>query len=707
MIPEVHGSKKALPLFSIQVQQKKWEGRIVEHLDATIKHLPAMLCKVSADFLNDNTVKKLRETLDTFQKSSLSVLDKIHILSSRDFTTPLLLLEKTLQSQNNSETFVQKLHLLLDCLKENEEMPFIRLNSLPHNHKIFGNVEQIPVLDQNADGTTFGFENCGYHALKNAVLMQASHGGSEAIETQFKDPALFRNFYEAFCDPLLNQQTIGKRDATLPLLWKIFDKIQSTMDLDKIALLSASSTDGTPEGKQVLGFFDDGSIKEAKKLYDFAVLSGPRNLTMVLGDETMGHWYTLLVYKNADNALFFLGCDSQDNNQNILRGNSPLYKLSQLIEEQVQNPDKLLRDAYAPLGDLLEPIANSIEPSIPNSALLDETPYLLNASDEAPSGSAKELMIAKCVHAFTFFNEVNWFKRSDYDIQLHVLHLENILSYYSENLSDKDAKRKVEQMLRFLREERPPNLIDAVFDQALAETTALKDQVPLSAYQNTINTFKNMRTVYLNRKEISQAKNDLARNDVINRLTGGGAEPGFSTGRDSEDAEKTLQRRVNLLLLTYQKTKLQGNFKEMVLRLGRGDACLTGRMAAVEDFASSLAGLEGVKDTQATKVALVPITALSAALDSLLVETDPPDEEGFVNQFKIDDFRQPEAFSILVQQFAFWCARASAQPFLEYLVNQNLTENVSSIDWESVVPKILSLPECVGWMNDAKANLIF
>lgn len=696
MILNYSNNNQAFPAYLNQSQEKMWGNKTIKNLNAFTADLPLILHKIPHKLLNEAPLKVLTEVVDTSKK--------IYILMNQDCVTPLLLLQKILRSQKNCEIFVQEIQHLLTSLDEE----IGHLKYLPHNQKIFGNVEQIPVLNQNADGTSSGFENCGYHALKNGFLMQKSEGDLESIEKTFNDPTFFKTFYQIYCNPSIKEQSTGKKDATLPLLRQIVEKVQS-IDLEKIALLSASSSDGTPEGKPVLGFFDGCGIKEAKKLYDFCTLPGPRSLTMVVGNDTMRHWYTLHAHKDVNNALSFQGCDSQDNNHDILRSNSPLYKLSQLIEEHVQNPENLLRDAYTPLGDLLERLANSIEPHTPNPTLLDNTPYPLNATNEAPTGSSKELMIARCLHAFTFFKEALWFAKTDYDIQSHISHLEKILSFLAEHLNDEEGvKEKIVQMLSFIRKERPSNFIEIAFDHALEDLESLKNQIPASAYQNSLNTFKNMRTVYLNLDEISQAKSDLERNNVINYLTSsGGAEPGFSSGNDAEEAKKTLDRRINLILLTYQKAKLLNKFKEMTLRLGQGDPCLNGRMSAVEDFASSLAGLGQIVDTQATKVNLVPTTAFSAVLDTLLDDLNSLDSDEFIKDFSVENLKEPGALSIVIQQFSFWSARDGATPFLEFLVNQNLVDNVSVIDWESVIPKILNLPECVGWLNQAKATLIY
>ncbi len=301
--PEVYNYKEStqLPLPSPEPIGKQWQGRSVDLIESALADLPKMLLLVA----DKPWATSLKKSILLLQDPNTPLQKKMELLASRNFQKQLLSLEKKLEKKHS--TFAAELKAFEETLAS-DEMQFSFLQNLGKG--------QIPVLNQYADGTGSGFENCGYHALKNALV------ALEGKKEDFTDQQFFLKFFHSHCEPLLNQnldQKIGKRDATAPLLHQILENIPHASE--KLAIFNVAEN-----GK--LAIFDERGLEEAHKLYRFATRKGPQMFALVLGNETLGHWSTLIAYKDREGALSFIGCDSM--------GHDP--KMAPKIEEQLQNP---------------------------------------------------------------------------------------------------------------------------------------------------------------------------------------------------------------------------------------------------------------------------------------------------------------------------------------------------------------------------------
>ncbi|MCE5318179.1 MAG: hypothetical protein LLG04_12570 [Parachlamydia sp.] len=726
--PDIHGFEVAVKLPESPIslpKQTQWKGRSVEQMATVLGDVQKMLDYAKDIPTQQELVESLKKTVRLLQNRDTPLDIKIGILANTRLKDQLEVLKGLLSSHPQmTDEDVTELRAITIAL-ESVVFQFARLQTIPHVETIVLEVLQALVLDQNADGTgASGFENCGYHALKNALVALAPADDAAHVERMFQDKKLFQEFYNTYCKPVIDATAgVGKRDASTPMLQEILQKMrddphppanlavfQQAIRTPNLGIYNIGTMD--EQGTLQFGFFDNRGLDEAHKLYRFAASPGPQMLSLVLGNETMGHWYSMIAYKDQDGKLSFVGCDSMDNHHSTLRGNSPLYKMTGLIEEIVQKPQTLLKQAYTPLGDEFERTAGWIseEGAIAEdyrSRFLDATPNPLLATLHAPNGSSKELLIAKCFQAFSYMQAAGWLNSLDYESQLHLANLEAILSSYVKILptDDPDLPR-IQTALKFIRRERPQNVVDTVFGQALDDFAQLKSEVgeSSSAYRNSVNTFNWMRRVQAQKHEIAVEKDDNARNDRINRLTGGGAEPGFSAGKTVAEAEKMLTRRINLLLLTYQRAKAENRLKDFMIKLGQGDPCLTGRMAAVEEFAGELAGFGKVEDAQTSKIAEFPATAIAQVLEGLLESTEKAEQ--FLKDFQLEKLAAPATLPLLISAFQQFGKAESAKPFLQYLGAQGLTPE-SPVNWEKVVPRLLALPECKNWLAKAKMQVIY
>lgn len=707
--PDIHGFEAEIKLPQTPVslpKQAQWKGRSVEQMEHMLGEVEKMLhYDIPAQ---QQLIESLKKTVSILQSRDTPLETKIGILIDAKLREQI----QTLKSLLSKSEEIAELSAITSAL-DSAVFQFARLQSCPNREKISEVVLQVSVLQQYADGTgASGFENCGYHALKNALLSLSPAEDASKMEKLFLDKQLFQEFYTTYCKGVIDSfARTGKRDASLPMLHQILQNMREDRHPPANLAIFQQAISGQNLGiynvgalddRLQFGFFDEQGLKEAHKLYHFATQPGPQMLALVVGDESMGHWYAMTAYKDRDGILSFVGCDSMDNHHSDLRGNSSLYKMAALIEDSVHDPQSLMKQAYTTLGDEMERMAGRVSDNGNiaaeyHSNFFDVTPNPLLANPAAPNGSPKELMIAKCLAALDFMIQAGWMESHDYESQLHLSNLEAILKGYKKNLlADDPIFSRVQEALKIIRKRRLPHAADIIFGEALKDFEKLKSQVPHSAYQNSFNTFSWMRKVQAQKHEIAQEKNDNARNDKINRMTGGGAEPGFSSGKTASEAERTLTGRINLLLLTYQKAKSQNMLKEFMIKMGEGDPCLTGRMAAVEQFAEGLAGFGQLEDAHTVKITEFAGQVIAEVLEDLVGESQPVD---YLKAFQIEELAKKQ--KMLLPIFKKYENTPNATIFLQYLSKQGIGLK-NPIDWETLIPKLLELPECKNWLAKAK-----
>ncbi|MCB1118909.1 MAG: hypothetical protein KDK65_03020, partial [Chlamydiia bacterium] len=292
-----------------------------------------------------------------------------------------------------------------------------------------------------------------------------------------------------------------------------------------------------------------------------------------------------------------------------------------------------------------------------------------------------------CLEAFRFALSAGFLQLPDFEVYLHVEDLAQIFAEAS--ATQKDA----EIALRTLRQEQPPQLVDQIFDEDIALVQQHRQLLTPGVIDRTVGTFRFLRSIYQQRKQIASLQSENARNAFINQTIGAGVEAGFSVGRNSAEAEKRLINQVRLLLVTFQKAKDAGLVKELVQKIGTGDPCLNGRMGRVGEFAASLAEISLKENVSAEKIAHLPVTVLS----NLIAEKVDTEEE--LNMYKINMIDLSE----LVVSFQQYAKGDLAEPFINFLMERQLISEKTAIDWNLLVPQIVALPEFTGWFQDAKA----
>src|SRR5262249_48852874 len=145
-------------------KQTQWKGRSVEKMATVLGDVEKML-NYAADIPNQQElVKSLKKTVTILQDSGTPLETKIGILVKAQLKEQLEALKNVLSTQPGMKEYVSELGTITNIL-DSTIFQFARLQSISHREAISTEVLQVPVLDQNADGTgASGFENCGYHA---------------------------------------------------------------------------------------------------------------------------------------------------------------------------------------------------------------------------------------------------------------------------------------------------------------------------------------------------------------------------------------------------------------------------------------------------------------------------------------------------------------------------------------------------------------
>lgn len=610
-----------------------------------------------------------------------------------------------------------------------ESSTFVALSNISSNKSIGDGLAQVQVLSQYEDTTTSGFENCGYHALKNALIALVPDKKSGELEKMLNDKALFLDFYKTYCLPVLSETPgeKGKLDASVPVLRDIINRfakdenppasllplhtaLRDSFKDNNLAIFQMSTTTGDDRGDPVFGFFDDKGSFEGKKLHDMANKPGPRTLSCVFGNEALGHWYTLTIHKTEAGEYQLIGMDSMDNNHDVLGIYSPLGKMGNLILSKIENSDKFLKEAYEPVHDFTSPRANwfetngTISESYANS-LLDNKPVPGLASETAPTGSTLERNIASCFRAAEFMDSSEWLGSSDYWIQKQVDDLEIIVNFYAAKLpSENPAKAKMQELSKFINENKRSNIVEETIADAIKKLDQKKDSLSSTEYDRSHSMFTMMRKLFRERKKVSGIKDEVERNNAMNEIGGvGGVEGGFTAGNKSSDIEKSLMERVDILLLTYQEVMRRGALDKMIKTVASGDGCLTARMGRVNEMYSEFQGLGTVEDIAAAeKVKEAPVTALSEAIDEMAADFIVAKANQLISKISKETIEAtPQDLTDSLQEYA---TGDLGKPFREFLVKEGIIQlpekeaeipEADAVNWIDLLPKILENKEAI------------
>ncbi len=600
------------------------------------------------------------------------------------------------------------------------------LNSLPGNGKVMEGMTQIRVLEQVQDGTGSGGENCGFHALKNSLLMLSENDPNQ-LHLLFNDRDVFLKFYNTYCLPFVKEKVIGSRDATQPILRDILQQepasfkgpfadpigaiLQDPGTKNKIAIFQMSTTTGGSDGVPVLGFTGNFQALDGLKLVRFAKQPGPSSLTMIFGDEMSGHWYALQVNKDALNEISFIGSDSMDNHHEIFGDRSAFGQLAALIKGHIENSEDLLKSIYAYVGDSLSIYSGWFAPdqTIEQSnalALLDDTPNLLLASEESPKGSKKEMILSNCLTAYKIIQEGNWLFSSDLWIYERISDLEVLVNFYISRLPINDPYvPKLQEIRREIQFQKNGNIISEIIENAVADINQKRTQLSARDCDQVSSVFTHLLTLYTERKQLSKIQDKTKRENAMNLLVPGGIEPGFATGTTPNEAERSLTHKIHMVLLTYQKAKKLNRLDDLMKKIYQGDVCLTARVGRIEEFQAELEGMRMNEDEgPAGRLNDGPMLAISEFLQQLTEESSDPIED--VKNVQINEIRQLADLQSLANQFATYCSGYQAAPLLHLLKKQGVISDIDNIDWIDAVSKIIKRPEFSIWFELGKAQAI-
>lgn len=542
-------------------------------------------------------------------------------------------------------------------------------------------MKQIDVLYQIDDTTISGFENCGYHALKNTICLLASLKSEGFFSEAFKDPELFHQFYERYALPILKNLARGKRDATTPLLREIihsfisdptppanFLKLQEILTKNKKHLgIFTVFPSSNEEGLQ-FGLLDKEGFEDVLKLIRFLKNKHPGFFVCPVGNVNTGHWYAIAILREKDGSLEFYGCDSLEPHQ---KGEaSPLGKICSLFENSSLDSDDFLNtslssfvETFELYGDWLDSKGKPYEP--------ENREILIKLSETLP-----EL----CILALKLMIEQQWPASSNIQHHLQLHKIEKLLRFFGEHSVNRLVIGKIVADLGAQFD----------FDQAIdllmkKQISALESKAKYSvgseerSIQKMKTIFEHMRIIYNKRKMIVSKENETSRENVINEMMCAGIEKGFVAGKNAMEAQKCLEHRTLTLLMTSQKAKTLNKEKEFYETIMKGDPCLTDCMGRIENFLGSLCNLgDFLQDLQTDVV----FKQIDAALSILL--QDMVDDVKDLNKITAQDIN-PDDLALILKSFT----GPTIVPFKEYLVRMKYCENIENIEWKAVVNQLL------------------
>lgn len=633
----------------------------------------------------------------------------------------------------------------LDELKTSVETgtlsTFASLDNISSNREITGKMKQVQVLSQYEDTTVSGFENCGYHALKNALLAQVPGKSSKELAKMFHDKELFLAFYKTYCLPELEKTGAkkGKADASVPILREVIKSIandskcpeklipvqialRKSIEHGSLAIFQMSTTTGDDRGSPLFGFFDAQGALEAQKIFQLVREPGPQILSCVFGNEVLGHWYTLVIFKDEADEIGYIGMDSMDNSHDTLGIYSALGKMKNLLQTKIENPVEFLKTAFSPLNDFLSPRENWFEPdgSISNEyaeSLLDDLPFPALATEDAPTGSTLERNLVQCAQAFHFFQSTELLNSSDYWIQKQLNALEKLVNFYAVNLpSTHPRKTHMQDILEEIQLNKRHEIVEEIIVAALVDIEKRKKELTHNEYNKIKTLFTHTRTLFRGKKEISQAANETERINLMNSMGKvNGIEHGFTSGSKSSEIEKSLMEKVDILLLTYQEASRRGEFLKLIQTVASGDGCHTAKMGRVNELYAEYKGLGQIADlVSAEKIKESPVTALSESISRIATQYVSDKAKLLLDQItSISISENPETVAESLKDYA---TGDLGMPFRKFLFEEGIItrKNLSGdipeaeeIDWAGSLEKILDNKEKIKLFVDGDPSNVY
>ena len=592
-----------------------------------------------------------------------------------------------------------------------------------------GGVKQIRVLPQADDATGFGGENCGFHAIKNALIALRAPS-VEDTSALFNDKKIFSAFYDAYCRPLLEGKEAGKRDASPPLVSAILEnflkdgnpppelaaiqKLAKSSPAFALPVFNTTTSDGLSTGDLVMYIIDEQGFENAQKLYNFAKATAPCSMATIIGNQETKHWYTLVFSKARDGTVVVKGCDSMNNDHAILRSLSPLHKMSKLLLGYIKEPELFIRQAYInSTADILEREVGWTTDKERSELLLDSKPNADFTKDGLTNGSPKELKLRRLTEAFDFMHRHAWFTSLDVKTQGYVANVETLLAFYAENLGGEDVqKAKMRDMLAILQGERPHDCIQKMVEAA--EAYAKSQEEPLKkigleqAFQNTMLLIEGVKSMLIELPEIAKLTSTDERNRQFNKETAEktgnalGAEGVLFVGKTPAEVHQGVMEKINTFLRTFQSSQSAEKFPNFCKEVGGG--CLTGKLMNVINFATA-------RELGEIKVEREDPYMAAAFAISQMIENDPLLTSR--ETITVDDFSAADRQRRLAESFSNFChinpqvvePNDHKKNFLAYLEELNLIASPFSVDWDAVVPNLVRHPSFATMLEKAKMFL--
>lgn len=649
--------------------------------------------------LNPSIFNKLNKVLtDTFKRVESNLSTQTH---PKDFDH----LVQTLQNSIAQKTFKFSKLMEMDILDQ---------------EPITDQLSQIHVLEQTADGTTSGFENCGLHALKNACVAIAYGSGEVTSSSQFNSQEFFLKFYNTFCKPFLENSQKGKSDITMPILRDIIQHIRNVTiddsDLKRIqksllehetlspSFLNVVNEDGLMSSKPTVAFFDEQSWG-IENLVGQLKSNKPFTHIILVGNQTFGHWYTFILHQNEKKERQYLACDSINNFHSDAKNESELGLMVKLLNEEFEKPDLLMEKAVKDSTEKIEKFSNWLDEegnifNDPSGAqsdqLLNKSPVKLLALDHVHLGSHIELNADLCLRHFQAFKKADWLSSDDLEKRQQLLQMQKVMIALEKNMDDSmPLKQALQNSLLEVQAVLSDNdvLINKIFEQGFSDIKKFSDQMNSLQKEMAEWTFKNIKSIYDEMAKIAKVKDATSRDNLINTiLKGGSAEEGLVVGHSEKEIKQSMMEKVNLLLMTYQKAVKNNQLLPFLKIFADGtDKCLNARMGRLADFAAKLSGIDVKNMVDWEKVFYMPGIAISIIIENLINDPKYGITENNFKNTPASLFQNKELQTILIKNLRNFAGDKSQ--FLKFLAEEKLIQEGEEVDWEKVVPNFIEHPK--------------
>lgn len=426
---------------------KNWEPETSD--DVIIKQISELQTEIEKALQSKNIAKnELTELLDIKNQTSLvlsNCIDKIEAASivlkhfkkyKADQIKNVVKLAKLLESNEEVQFNSLLSKKLSDAIKLLS--PILLYNQLELNSALLElynsrvlikdpqcKIHQFEVLDQRK--TLGGDESCGYHAFKNALMIQGILTNSEYKEDLIN---LFNNkeFFEKEVYPFLRENNTHPVDLNPVQLANALRKLKfSFSNLHPLAeILKANPNSPSIIVSEGDNFScDEITIDHLMNLFIKYEQEGPWSHAIISGRD--GHWVTLVLHKTKQGEIIWFGSDSWNNQRNVLA------KHKTFIENALQNRRETLKKTFiASFGHFLETKRKWFNQNgkVTN---LENIEALMNPD-------AAYINLERINNALNYLNKFNLLKDPSY--QIYIQDLKKMANFYSK--SNSFLKEKVQ-----------------------------------------------------------------------------------------------------------------------------------------------------------------------------------------------------------------------------------------------------------------------